>query len=86
MVNHGYYTCMRQLNIKLLKEYLVIQGKLAKETLAIKSKVSFDKIGKLLRNQKNVKATELEMDSLCKVTGYTKDELFPISTPEEKSA
>jgi hypothetical protein len=66
---------MRTLDTQLLKNYLSIHGKLAKETLAVQSKISFVKIERLLRGVKI--ATELEMDSLCRVTGYKKDELFP---------
>jgi hypothetical protein len=75
---------MRALNKELLHSYLVIQGDLAKETLAVESKISFVKIERLLRGKKT--ATKLEMDSLCRVTGYSLNELFPVCEAEKKSA
>lgn len=75
---------MRKLDAQILKNYLVIHGNLAKETLAVKSKISFVKIERLLRGVKT--ATELEMDSLCRVTGIDKDELFPIFDEKKESA
>jgi hypothetical protein len=75
---------MRTFNAQLLKNYLAVNGNLAKETLAVKSKISFVKIERLLRGVKI--ATDLEMDSLCRVTGYKLDDLFPFVEENEETA
>lgn len=75
---------MRTLDAQLLKNYLAVQGSLAKETLAVQSKISFVKIERLLRGVKV--ATDLEMDSLCRVTCISKDDLFPTVESKKESA
>ena len=75
---------MRKLETTLLKNYLRTKGKLAKEHLAIESKVSFAKIKRLLRGYRT--ASELEMESLSRVTGIELDVLFPIDNGKQATA
>lgn len=68
---------MRKLNKRLLKNFLATQGRLAKESLAAESKISYTKICRLLRSEAH--ADELEMESLARATGFGLDALFPDS-------
>jgi hypothetical protein len=79
-----YISFMRKLNSELLNAYVVIKGNLGREILAVESKMSFVKIDRLLKGTR--KATELEMDSLCRATGYPLDELFPVVENKKESA
>lgn len=72
------------MNTQLLKEYLVIQGKLGKETLAVKTGISFVKIERMLRGRRD--ATKPEMEALCRATGYKMNELFPVLENKKESA
>lgn len=67
---------MRKLNANKLKEYLVIQGKLSKETLAVETGISFFKLERMLLGKRD--ATKPEMMALCSATGMKIDDLFPI--------
>lgn len=78
-----YYLRMRTLQIIELNEFKSIHGKLWREILAVESKISYVKILRLLKGERT--ATDLEIDSLCRTTGKTKEELFP-TTNQEKSA
>ena len=75
---------MRKLNISKLREYLVIQGKLSKETLAVETGISIVKIDRMLRGKRD--ATKPEMMALCSVTGFGIDQLFPIFDEKKESA
>ena len=75
---------MRKLNRTLLSEFVTIQGRLGREILAVESKIPFVLIDRLLKGRRE--ATELEMDSLCRATGYKKDQLFPIFDEKKQSA
>jgi transcriptional regulator with XRE-family HTH domain len=75
---------MRKLNTTKLKEYLVIQGKLSKETLAVEVGISIVKIDRMLRGKRE--ATKPEMMALCSVTGIEIDQLFPIFDEKKQSA
>ena len=75
---------MRNLNRQLLSSYVTIKGNLGREILAVESRMSFVKIDRLLKGTR--KATDLEMDALCRATGYELDQLFPLINSDEKSA
>lgn len=78
------YQCMRKLNVVKLKEYLVIRGKLSKETLAVETGISFYKIERMLLGMRD--ATKPEILALCSATGLTADQLFPIFDEKKQSA
>jgi transcriptional regulator with XRE-family HTH domain len=80
----AYNFSMRKLNTQLLRSYLVIQGKLSKETLAVEAGISVVKIDRMLRGKRE--ATKPEMLALCKVTGYEIDQLFPVVENKKESA
>lgn len=75
---------MRNLNRPLLSSYVTIKGNLGREILAVESKMSFVKIDRLLKGTR--KATDLEMESLCRATGYELDQLFPLANTARESA
>lgn len=75
---------MRNLNKQLLSSYVTIKGKLGREILAVESKMPFVLIDRTLKGLRT--ATDLEMDSLCRATGYSLDELFPLVNDKEESA
>lgn len=75
---------MRQLNTQLLREYLAIKGKLARDTLAVETGISSVKIGRMLNGKRE--ATKPEMEILCSVTGYKMHELFPVVENKKESA
>lgn len=75
---------MRTLNATLLREYLVINGKLSKETLAVETGISFVKIERMIRGKRQ--ATKPEMEALCRATKYEMDALFPISEIGKRTA
>jgi transcriptional regulator with XRE-family HTH domain len=74
---------MRKLDPFKLREYLAIQGKLSKETLAVECGISVSKIERLLRGKRD--ATKPEMHSLCMATGIGMNDLFPVFADEKEA-
>jgi hypothetical protein len=74
---------MRTINLETLKAWLVINGPLAKEDLCHKARIKFFTLDKIVRGTRM--ASELEQIAICRATGLSRDELFPISK-QEKSA
>ena len=70
------YQRMRKLNVTKLKEYLMIRGKLSKESLAVETGISFFKLERMVLGKRD--ATKSEMLSLCSVTGLSEDQPFPL--------
>lgn len=75
---------MRTINIENLKLWLLQNGPLAKEDLASKSRIKFYTIGRIIDGKRM--PNELEQTAICKATGLTIDELFPIFDEKKKSA
>jgi DNA-binding Xre family transcriptional regulator len=75
---------MRKLNAPKLKEYLAIQGKLSKETLAVETGISFFKLERMINGKRE--ATKPEMMALCKATEMDEEDLFPTVISKEKTA
>lgn len=76
---------MRTLNKQLLHSYITIKGNLGREILAVESKIPFVLIDRTLKGTRT--ATDVEMDAICRATGYTLDELFPLNAGKgEQSA
>lgn len=68
----------------MLREYLIVNGKLSKETLAVEAGISIVKIERMLRGKRD--ATKPEMMALCSATKYGIDQLFPIFDEKKESA
>jgi hypothetical protein len=75
---------MRSVNLSLFNSWLTSRGPLAKEFLAAEAKIKFFTLDKIVRGVRM--ATELEQDSICRVTEMDRDALFPLATGQEKSA
>ena len=67
---------MRTMNKKLLNEWITIQGELALEDLASKSRIKFHTVRRIVGGEKM--PSELEQTAICKATGFERDDLFPI--------
>jgi transcriptional regulator with XRE-family HTH domain len=72
---------MRRINLEALKFWLSQNGSLAKEDLASRSRIKFYTIGRIIDGVRE--PSELEQTAICKATGLTMDELFPVSKQEK---
>lgn len=75
---------MRNVNLDLLKFWLVNNGPLAKEDLCHKARIKFFTLDKIVRGVRM--PTELEQIAICKATGLERDELFPIAKSEKSAS
>lgn len=72
---------MRNVNLDLLKFWLVNNGPLAKEDLCHMARIKFFTLDKIVRGVRM--PTELEQTAICKATGLKRDDLFPVSKQEK---
>jgi hypothetical protein len=75
---------MRNVNLDTLKLWLLQNGPLAKEDLASKSRIKFFTLDKIIRGVR--RPSELEQIALCKATGLSRDDLFPLDQKTKETA
>lgn len=69
----------RRTNAHLIKKFLASHGDFALAHLSVDAKVSITLIEKLANGTYPWLPRETTRDRLCKATGYSEDELFPLA-------
>lgn len=75
---------MRNVNLDVLKFWLIENGPLAKEDLCHKARIKFFTMDKIVKGVRM--PTELEQIAICQATGLKRDELFPVSEAKKQPA
>lgn len=75
---------MRTINFTELNNWIAMNGSLAKEDLASRSRIGFHTINRILRGERM--PNELQQRAICKATGLKMDELFPVVENKKESA
>lgn len=77
----------RIVNRKMIREWIKINGKGSLERLALESGCSASMVQKLCSESYDYGVPSIgKIDGICKVTGYSIDELFPVFDEKKESA